>query len=172
MVSGDGGGQLAGGESRSQTGRVVGFFHASVTVSDMDEALRFYRDGLGLELRLLGTARGPEANRIWGLAPTRVKVAFLDVPGGDAQIELFEFEGIDRNDASARPCDYGAGHFCLYVDDADAVHGRLRELGFGARSEMPVEIQDGPFAGAKAIYTIDPDGYHVELYQHPGRASA
>ena len=34
---------------------VTGFFHAGVTVSDMDAALRFYRDGLGL--RFSPTAR-------------------------------------------------------------------------------------------------------------------
>ena len=29
---------------------VTGFFHAGVTVSDMEESLRFYRDVLGLEI--------------------------------------------------------------------------------------------------------------------------
>ena len=29
--------------------RVNGFFHAGITVQDMDTSLRFYRDGLGLE---------------------------------------------------------------------------------------------------------------------------
>ena len=68
--------------------------------------------------------------------------------------------------ASARPCDYGAGHFCLYVDDLDAIHGRLVEAGFSARGPV-IHIDRGPRTGAKVVYTIDPDGYHVELYQLP-----
>jgi catechol 2,3-dioxygenase-like lactoylglutathione lyase family enzyme len=32
---------------------VTGFFHAGVTVKDMDASLGFYRDGLGLEVAYL-----------------------------------------------------------------------------------------------------------------------
>lgn len=158
---------MSTGDDAAQSGRIVGFFHASVTVTDLEESLRFYRDALGLELRSIGDTGGPHAEQIWNLSPENVKVAFLGVPGSDAQVELFEFEGIERHGASARPCDPGTGHFCVYVDDADAVWERLRAGGFGARSDGPVPIPKGPHKGAKAIYTIDPDGYHVELYQRP-----
>ncbi|MHB1469316.1 MAG: VOC family protein [Solirubrobacteraceae bacterium] len=159
----------AGGERGE--GSVVGFFHAGVTVSDMDESLRFYRDALGFELLSVGVTGGPHANAIWAFDAGKVRVAFLGVPGSDAQIELFEFPEVERHPASSRPCDFGAGHFCVYVDDAVSVHRRLREAGFRARSEAPIEIEQGPHAGAKAIYTIDPDGYHVELYERPARAA-
>lgn len=148
-------------------GTVVGFFHAGVTVSDMEEALRFYRDGLGLELASLGVTGGRQASEIWGMRADEVAVAFLRVPGSEAMIELFEFKEMERHPASARPCDYGAGHFCLYVTDIASVHARLADAGFRARSDGPVEITAGPHAGARAIYTIDPDGYHVELYERP-----
>ena len=48
---------------------VTGFFHAGVTVSDMDAALRFYRDGLGLEVSSDGSASGSTAARIWAHRP-------------------------------------------------------------------------------------------------------
>ncbi len=146
---------------------VVGFFHAGVTVSDMDASLRFYRDALGLELLSSGVTGGPHAERIWNIGVGPVRVAFLAVPGSTAQIELFEFQEIERHSASARPCDYGAGHFCLYVEEIDVLHRRLSEMGFASRSQEPVEILRGPHAGAKALYAIDPDGYHVELYERP-----
>jgi catechol 2,3-dioxygenase-like lactoylglutathione lyase family enzyme len=151
-------------------GRVTGFFHAGVTVRDMDEALRFYRDALGLEVASLGETGGDHARRIWNMEPGRVRVAFLRVPGSDALVELFEFDEVERHSASARPCDYGAGHFCLYCDDAEAVHRRLVAHGFRARSADVVTVAAGPHAGAKVFYAIDPDGYHVELYQRAPRA--
>jgi lactoylglutathione lyase len=146
---------------------VTGFFHAGVTVSDMDAALSFYRDGLGLEVISDGSASGTSAARIWALDPGRVRVVFLRVPGSDAVVELFEFSDVERHSASARPVDYGAGHFCLYVDDAEAMLVRLAASGFRSRSGEVVTIDRGPHAGAKAVYLIDPDGYHVELYQRP-----
>jgi lactoylglutathione lyase len=146
---------------------VTGFFHAGVTVSDMDASLRFYRDGLGLELISDGKTGGESARRIWSMDPGRVRVVFLRVPGSDTVVELFEFPDVERHSASARPCDYGAGHFCLYVDDAEGMYERLEAEGFGSRSGEVVTINEGRFAGAKAIYLLDPDGYHVELFQKP-----
>jgi catechol 2,3-dioxygenase-like lactoylglutathione lyase family enzyme len=131
----------------------------------MAESLRFYCEGLGLELESERVTGGPYAREIWALATHDVKVVFLKVPGSDARIELFEFEDIERHDASSRPCDFGSGHFCLLVDDLDRVYARLADLGYQARSPGPVSITVGPHAGAKAIYLIDPSGYHVELYQ-------
>src|SRR3954449_5842767 len=146
---------------------VTGFFHAGVTVRDMDAALAFYRDGLGLEVISDGRTGGPSAQRIWNFDPGRVRVVFLKVPGSDAVVELFEFPDVERHGASARPCDYGAGHFCLYTDDAEGLYARLEAEGFGSRSHGVVTIDEGRFAGAKAVYLIDPDGYHVELFQKP-----
>lgn len=163
----------AGGDDGSgragQVGAVMGLFHAGVTVRDMDASLRFYRDALGLELvsRIRGGGRAAWA--VLGLEAEAVQVAFLRIPGTAAQIELFEFEGVERHGASARPCDFGAGHFCLYVDDAEAVLDRVRGLGYSSRSDV-VRFGGEPFGGARAVYLLDPDGYHVELFQPPSGA--
>ncbi len=146
---------------------VTGFFHAGVTVSDMSQALRFYRDVLGLEVISDGRTGGDDARRIWGMEPGAVRVVFLRVPRSDAVIELFDFRGVERHPASARPCDYGAGHFCLFTDDAEALHERAIEHGFRSRGGEVVRIDRGPHAGVKAVYLVDPDGYHVELYEKP-----
>lgn len=144
---------------------VTGFFHAGITVKDMDAALAFYRDGLGLEVAFDGLSAIKYARRIWNLDPEQVKVVFLKVPGTDVFIELFEFQGIERHPASARPADYGAGHVCLFVEDLDGLYARLTELGYRSRAGEVVTIEEGPHAGSKVVYMLDPDGYHVELYQ-------
>jgi catechol 2,3-dioxygenase-like lactoylglutathione lyase family enzyme len=146
-------------------GEVVGFFHAGITVSSMEKAMAFYRDALGLKVLAEAVAGGPEAERVWNLKVKEVKVAFLSVPGSDAVLELFEFENIERHSASARPCDFGAGHLCLYVADIDSMVARLHALGFSARSQSPGEFGTLTGGRARAIYTLDPDGYHVELYE-------
>lgn len=146
---------------------VTGFFHAGVTVSDMDRALSFYRDALGLEVISDGWTGGPSAARVWGIEPGKVRIVFLRVPGSDSVLELFDFQTVERHPASARPCDYGAGHMCLYVEDAEALHARAVQQGFHSRGGEVVTIDVGPHKGAKAVYLVDPDGYHVELYELP-----
>src|SRR5215211_430886 len=115
---------------------ITGFYHAGVTVRDMAEALRFYRDSLGLEVESEGLRSGEQVAPILGLELEALVSVMLRVPGSDVRVELFEYRGIERHSASSRPCDYGGGHFCLYVDDADEVHRRLVANGFSSRSPV------------------------------------
>ena len=66
-------------------GRVIGFWHAGVTVSDMDAALRFYRDLLGLEVESRRELEGAYAGSIVGLEIDSIEAVFLTVPGSDAR---------------------------------------------------------------------------------------
>ncbi len=147
---------------------VTGFFHAGITVSSMDRALAFYRDGLGLDEAFDRILDAPYLREVLGLEFDHIRAVYLHVPGGGF-VELLEYAGIERLPAVSRPCDYGAGHLCLYVDDVEAMHRRLVELGFAARSSDVVDITAGPNQGARSCYMTDPDGYAVELFQkRPG----
>lgn len=148
---------------------VTGFWHAGITVADLDRSLAFYVDALGLEL----VRRAPStavAERIWRLPGARAEVAYVGIPDTAAVIELTCFAGIETHPASARPCDPAHGHLCLYVDDLDALHERLLRRGYRSRSGEVLTISDGALAGSKAVYMIDPDGFHVELFQRPDQA--
>lgn len=131
----------------------VTYDHSAVTVRDLDASLRYYRDALGLAVR--AEERGPDRS-----------VVELGLPDG-ATWRLEEHHDVEQHPASARPCDVGFAHTCVYVDDAWAVLARLHGAGFGSRGPV-VPIGRGPFAGAAAVYTIDPDGFVVELFQRPG----
>ena len=147
---------------------IIGFFHGGITVSDMDVSLGFYRDGLGLEQEFDLVLDAPYLNTVLGLDQDSIRAVYLRIPGGGF-VELLEYRGIERLSAASRPCDYGAGHLGLYVDDVEAMHARLVGMGFRARSEQVVDITAGPNAGARSCYMADPDGYAVELFQkRPG----
>ena len=151
-------------------GRVTGFFHGGITVGDMDASLRFYVDGLGLEIEFDRKLDGPYLPVVLGLQFEYIRGVYLRIPGGGF-VELLEYHGIERFPAAARPCDPGGGHLCLYVDDVEAVHARLVGLGFKARSEHVVDITAGPNTGARSCYIADPDGFAVELFQKPPAAT-
>lgn len=151
---------------------ITGLFHGGITVRDMDVALRFYVEGLGLEVHIDRVIEAPYLKGpagVLGLDFDDIRVVYLRVPDADGFVELLEYRGLERLSAAARPCDFGSGHICFYVDDVDGMHARLVDLGYQARSATPRAITSGPNEGARSVYMRDPDGYPVELFQkRPG----
>jgi lactoylglutathione lyase len=142
---------------------ISGFFHGGITVSDIDRSLTFYRDGLGLEIEFDRILDAAYLREVLALGFDDMRAVYLRIPGGGF-VELLEYRGVERLSAASRPCDYGAGHLCFYVEGIDDVFERLVSLGFRSRSNV-VDITSGPNAGARSVYFADADGYLVELFQ-------
>ena len=147
---------------------ITGFFHGGITVKDMEKSLKFYRDGLQLEVEFDVLNDKDYLRQVVGMSFSAIRIVYLRIPNSGF-IELLEYQGADRQSAAARPSDFGGGHLCLYVDDVDALTERLHRLGYSARSESAVDIVAGPNIGARVIYMVDPDGYFVELFQRPAK---
>lgn len=144
-----------------------GIHHAGVTVANLDRALAFYRDVLGLEVFVQMERTDPSIGGIIGYPGARLNIAFCGVPGDTARVELLEYitpKGEPLRPETSQP---GGGHVCFRVDEIDELFRRLVEAGFPPRSEAPVTITEGANTGARAIYVRDPDGYTVELFQPP-----
>lgn len=151
-------------ETEVRVSAVTGFFHAGVTVRDMETSLKFYRDGLGLEVTIDRLLDAEYLRTVLALDFTAIRAVYLAIPGGGF-VELLEYQGIDRESAAAPPKDYGAGHLCLYVEGIDELTATLVSHGGSPRSAGPVDITSGPNEGARSIYMRDPDGYPVELFE-------
>jgi catechol 2,3-dioxygenase-like lactoylglutathione lyase family enzyme len=132
----------------------------------MDASLVFYRDGLGLDVHFDRQLDGDYLRTVLALDFAAIRAVYLTIPSGGF-IELLEYQGVERLPAASRPCDCGAGHLCLYVEDIDEMVVRLAGYGGRARSDGAVDITSGPNAGARSIYLLDPDGYPIELFQKP-----
>ncbi|HEX4519230.1 MAG TPA: VOC family protein [Gaiellaceae bacterium] len=148
---------------------ITGPRHAGITVSDLDRALAFYRDTLGLELLWRRVYDGPEIPEIVNVPDAEsFDIAMLQVPGGEFQIELLEYRGCERRSGATSPADYGAGHVCFFVEEIDALYADLSAKGVSFRSPRgAVEMTSGPNRGGKSLYSLDPDGYIVEFHQRP-----
>lgn len=149
---------------------ITGLWHGGIAVSDMEQSLRFYRDGLALEVVVDRVASDEYLFRILALRAESIRIVYLRIPQTSSMIELLEFRGIEREPVSARPCDPGCSHLCLYVSGIDALHSRLKGMGFPSRAPGPTLITAGPNLGAKGLYMIDPDGYLLELFERPSAA--
>ena len=118
------------------------FLHAMVRVRDLDAALRFFRDGLGLrEARRRDVPEG------------RYTLVFLSAPGQpDAEVELTHNWGSDEDYGSAR----NFGHLAYEVDDIYATCAHLQAMG--------VTINRPPRDGRMA-FVRSPDLISIELLQ-------
>ncbi len=135
--------------------KVTRIDHIAIAVDDIDVALGFFRDALGLEL----SHTDVEVDQ-------GVVVAFL--PLGGSEVELLEpvagDSGVSRFLERRGP---GLHHICLEVDDLDEAIARLRGMG--------VELIDSePYigTGGRRIAFVHPRAAHgvlVELYEEmPG----
>jgi methylmalonyl-CoA/ethylmalonyl-CoA epimerase len=125
--------------------------HVAVVVGDMDKALSFWRDALGMELHELRDVPAEKS-----------QVAFL--PLSTSEVELVkpstDDSGIARYLAKRGP---GIHHICLEVDDIEAMLSQLKAKNVRLINEEPRTTSDG-----KRYAFIHPEstsGVLVELYQ-------
>jgi lactoylglutathione lyase len=114
-------------------------------VTNMEESLRFYVDGLGFVMTKKWTPEGPD----------KVRWCWLEI--GNAALMLQEFKK-DRHPNSGRPeGKLGVGvSVCFQCADALALYREFRSRGIQAKT---------PFVGNAMWVTIveDPDGYKLDF---------
>lgn len=151
-------------DSNTLPGWLTGVNHVGVTVADLDAALAFYKDAFGLEPVLVTEAAGPEVAAMFQVPEADFRVAFL--PIGNTVWELVEYRTADRPVHRPRHDEIGGMHVSLEVSDMDAALAALARHGV-AVPERPLDIPEGPTAGARIAYVRDPWGVQIELLQPP-----
>lgn len=139
--------------------------HTGITVANIERSLTFWRDVLGFELSHRAHHTGTLAGQVTGVPGAEILLAVLKAPGH--RIELLEYLApADRKHVDPRPCDVGAVHVALMVDDLDAVLRAIAASGWQAAGE-PQTLTSGPNAGRRVVYVRDPDGTTIEFMQPP-----
>src|SRR5918992_514583 len=125
--------------------------HVGIAVRNLEEALAFYRDALGLEIE------APEE-----VATQRVRAHFI--PAGEAALELLEATAPDSPIAKfVEKRGPGLHHITLRVGDIRAALARLK-----ARGVRLIDEQPRPGAHGSLVAFIHPSAAHgvlVELKQ-------
>ena len=145
--------------------------HTGLTVSDLDRSLRFWRDGLGMEVVMRQDKRGGYLEAIVGEPGADVRMAHLAFPEGGHRIELFEYVEPRRAGSERRPADVGFAHVCVVCDEIEPLLERMTAHG-GRPFSGPVDVDTGANAGGRCLYMRDPDGHVLELFQPPRNRAA
>jgi lactoylglutathione lyase len=151
---------------------IQGIFHVSFTVRNIEAAVKWYTEVLGLEY-----VRGQEqANeytaKLVGFPDVHLKVAQLRVPGQTIplsrhHIELVEYVHPRGEDIPLDTNRTGVGHWAFMVDDIHKEFERMKAKGVKFKSDRPVAIEAGVNKGGYTVYLTDPDGITLELIQPP-----
>ena len=139
--------------------------HVGFSVSSLDEALRFWVEGLGAHVEWTGEMGGEFLGQVTGAHGAQVRMAVVSIAG--QAIELLEYRGVARPLAPPAPFDPGFAHLALVVDDLDDVLSRIAGYGWKAKG-TPQSIVAGPRAGTRVVYAVGQDGATVEFMQPPG----
>ena len=124
--------------------------HLAIVVDDLDAALRFWREGLGLT-----------AGAVQSLPAEAVDIAFLEL--GNAHIELVKptssDSGVAKYLAQRGP---GLHHLCLEVSDLAAKLKALRDNGYELINDEPRERDGRRYA---FVHPKSTGGVLLELYE-------
>lgn len=142
---------------------VLRFNHVNVSVADMDSAITFWQDGLGMSLRGRGIVEYDHLDEIVGLHNTKIEWAELEFSGN--LIELFRYHKPAGQVVDPAVNNPGTTHLAFDVDNLDAVVHRLHMMGFSTASPRPITIPFGDWAGWRCIYVQEPNGVTVELLE-------
>jgi len=130
---------------------VIRIDHVAIVVDDIDSALNFWRDALGL--KVTHVADGPDQQSV---------VAFL--PTGESEVELVkptaDDSGVYRYLNKRGP---GLHHICFQVDNIEEALAKLRNCGVQLINPEPVIG-----TGGKRVAFIHPESTHgvlIELYE-------
>jgi catechol 2,3-dioxygenase-like lactoylglutathione lyase family enzyme len=146
----------------------LGIDHTAITVSSTESALRFYRDGLGLDVRGTSENWGLEQERLSGVPGARVRITSIggmDGPGVELLHYLVPTNG-RANPADARPQDLWHVETRFLSTDLEAILDRFRSAGI-----------EGSADATEGIFLRDPDGHALRILPtlpigEPGRALA
>ena len=117
--------------------------HVGVSVKDIEKAIEFYRDVIGMEKALDREFDSPLA-RIIGIEGAKARVVHMKL--GDSVVELFDYKFPKGREPrpDQNQSDYGLTHIGFMVEDFEQTYRDLKSRGARFLGE-PVEIRPGVF---------------------------
>ncbi|MGS2719709.1 VOC family protein [Paraglaciecola aestuariivivens] len=146
--------------------------HIGIMVGNMDKAVEFYTQVLGLRIVMNNTkvleerksAIGKMCIAVFGEGFGEFNIAHLVTTDGIG-VELFEM----KNRAERHDLDFsrlGIFHFCLQTHDFETVMQKTEQYGGKVRMDVMRYHPDDDTKPAKMVYLEDPFGNLFELYSH------
>lgn len=135
--------------------------HFGIVVNNIEKSLKFYRDLLGLKVKIDALEKGAFIDAILGLKNVEVRTVKMESGSGNL-IELLWYKSHKGKKIENKEIfDIGASHVAFTVENLDYEYQRLKEKGI----QFIASPQISPNKKAKVVFCYDPDGVPVELVE-------
>lgn len=135
--------------------------HAGFVVRDLEGAVEFYRDVVGLRMLDRFERRGPSISQVVGYEDAHLRIAKMATEGEEHFLELIEYAQPSSGErASEERAIVGGCHVAFMVDDIRETFERVVSNG-AIRMNPPAQIAEGRWA----CYLQDPEGNWIEFIQ-------
>ena len=117
--------------------------HVALSVRDMEKAIAFYRDVVGME-KVFDREFGEVMGKLIGVPGTQVRIVHMKL--ADSVVELFHYRHPEGREPrpDALQSDFGLTHIGFIVEDFWGTYQHLLDRGVAFLGE-PVEIRPGVF---------------------------
>jgi len=141
----------------------------SVTVSDMDRSVGFYRSVLDFEQVSDTEVVGEQYEHLYGVFGARVRIVTLRLGGEILKLEQFIAPRGRAIPVDSRSNDGWFQHIAIIVSDMDHAFARLRSqhVDFGSTGPQLLPSWNRAAGGIAAFYFRDPDGHNLEILHFP-----
>jgi catechol 2,3-dioxygenase-like lactoylglutathione lyase family enzyme len=149
------------------TGLVVGSgnFYSPI-VANLEEAVAFYRDGIGFDVQgdPTNADTNPQLMKMFGLPDARLRQQIGRAPPTPGGVEIVELSGAGGERVERGIMEPGAVLLLVSVRDIDATLARLKRLGAPVVTTggAPVALNNPTLRG---VVVKDPAGHYVGLLQ-------
>ncbi len=149
--------------------RVRAITSISMTVSDMDRSVAFYRMALNFETVSDQEVAGDDYEHVYGVFGARVRVVTLRLGGETLKLEEFIAPRGRPIPVDSKSNDAWFQHVAIIVRDMDRAFAWLRSqhVEFGSTGPQVLPQWNPNAGGIAAFYFRDPDGHNLEILHFP-----
>lgn len=135
----------------------------SISVNDMEQTKKFYRDVLGFTVEgETNFTADPAMRSLTGLTKAEVRRSRVQAPSSQLWIEFVEYKGVDRKPLNMKIQDRGAARLQLRVQDTDVVVAAVKAA--GARVMSTAGIAQPMPPNLKGALVADPNNFFLTPY--------
>ena len=136
--------------------------HVGITVTNMEQSLKFYRDILGFKIQREMDESGSYIDNMLALDDVKVKTVKMSANNSDGTlIELLQFFSHPNKVENSKITRIGTSHFAITVENLDKIYLKLKNA--GVKFNAPPQLSPDKYA--KVTFCFDPDNTLIELVE-------